>query len=546
MLVYGDQGECLSVGEALARLADLLGRVPTLTGLARHAATVSLLIEAGRLQQGLEDCGGAWPELAEFVMELGRAVVGSWDSGFAAQRLPELPAISGASLAVDLKVPEGYAFYALYPEAYATAARKLTLSATPRVIGIRSIGTSLAAVVAAALGAPPPVTVRPTGDPFARQLTLDDATERTLMAGAAHFVIVDEGPGLSGSSFGTVADWLQTRGVPLGRIAFLPSHGGQLGQQASTEHRQRWAAAQRVTADFGEDLPALLRRWLDLTAPPTEITGGGWRQYAVCGSAPVQPLWERRKFLGQGADGPVLIKFAGLGVIGERKLAMARALHAAGLVPEPLGLAHGFLVERWRDDCAALAADDCPVAEVAAYIAARARLFSAPDDSGASAETLLTMAKRNVSLALGNNAALNGWTSRVEALDARIRRVRTDSKMDRQEWLRAPDRRLIKTDALDHHAGHDIIGCQDLAWDVAGAMLELGLGRSLVDATEQAAGRAIDPELLAFYQIAYAAFRLGQASMAADAMADANADRARGLVERDRYAARLRDHLQLT
>jgi hypothetical protein len=30
--------------------------------------------------------------------------------------------------------------------------------------------------------------------------------------------------------------------------------------------------------------------------------------------------------------------------------------------------------------------------------------------------------------------------------------------------------RLLKTDALDYHAGHDPIGCQDIAWDIAGAI----------------------------------------------------------------------------
>ena len=41
-----------------------------------------------------------------------------------------------------------------------------------------------------------------------------------------------------------------------------------------------------------------------------------------------------------------------------------------------------------------------------------------------------------------------------------------------------PDGRLLKTDALDHHAGHDLIGCQDITWDIAGATVELDLSDS--------------------------------------------------------------------
>ena len=33
----------------------------------------------------------------------------------------------------------------------------------------------------------------------------------------------------------------------------------------------------------------------------------------------------------------------------------------------------------------------------------------------------------------------------------------------------------MKTDALDHAFGHDLVGCQDIAWDLAGAAVEFDL-----------------------------------------------------------------------
>src|SRR5918997_207785 len=62
----------------------------------------------------------------------------------------------------------GIAHYAVYPEAYAKAARTLRIKGRPCVIGIRSIGTSLGAIVAVALGVPTFFTLRPFGDPAPR------------------------------------------------------------------------------------------------------------------------------------------------------------------------------------------------------------------------------------------------------------------------------------------------------------------------------------------------------------------------------------------
>jgi hypothetical protein len=482
VLVYGDRSETVKPAALLTTINQGLAEVRTMpAGVQRHSRLIAALIETGRLLQGVEDSGTPGGEqLNLFLTRLASAALRSWDSRFLTfGDLPAIPAIDDLPEELALREPEGFAYYAVYPEAYADAARRLKLHAAPRVIGIRSIGTTLGAIVAAALGAPPPVTVRPHGDPFARQVRLPDSA----LEGDPHFVIVDEGPGLSGSSFGAVARWLEERGVPLERIAFLPSHSGDPGPEASKENRRRWKRSQRIAAELDS-------HWLVSRFGQLERLHSG----------------EQLKFLaGEGPD-RFLLKFAGLGPLGERKLEMARALHSAGLGPEPAGLFHGFLAERWYGTERPLGAADRPVTEIGHYIATRASLFPADHANGASVDELAQMARRNVSLALGADMA-----ARVPAPSASTsRRIRTDNRLDRNKWLRLADGRLLKTDALDHHQSHDLVGCQNAAWDVVGAIVEFDLNQAEAAQLIDESGPAVDRDLIDFFLIAYPSFRLGQ------------------------------------
>ncbi len=490
MLVYGDQRELVKPSERMAAISadlKLLGSMPA--GIGRHSKLVSALIETGRLLQGVEDQGSPAAELSPFIHRLAACVVRSHDSNY--EQLGELPPPPTIVLSAtaELRLPEGFAFYAVYPEAYIEAARKLRLERQPRVIGIRSIGTTLGAIVAAALGAEPSISVRPFGNPFVRQVELPEG----VIKDEAHYVIVDEGPGLSGSSFGSVADQLQAGGVPLERIAFLCSHSGDLGEEASEDHRHRWQRAQRIAAQFD---PTFL-----------ENEFGRLTRFAIF------TPWERCKYLAKLGNVPVLVKFAGLGLIGERKLEIARALHASGFTPEPLGLVHGFLIEHWLGDAAPLEASEKPVEEIGRYVGARARLFSGDQGSGASIDELITMCRRNIALAFDEASAevLDRWNA--AELEQRVNRTRTDNKLDKDEWLRLADGRLIKCDALDHHQAHDLIGCQGLEWDVAGAIVEFALSAGEASLLIEAVGLLLDAQLLQFYLLAYAAFRLGQAEL---------------------------------
>ena len=386
-----------------------------------------------------------------------------------------------------------------------------------------------------------------------------------LADASARFALVDEGPGLSGSSFGAVADFLEDHGVAPDRIHFFASHRGPLAPSASRRHRQRWARAARHVVDLGDLLLRAPQRpehrletWVaDLVGeserPLEEISGGRWRplRYAREADWPASNLYlERRKFLLRTGGGTWLLKFAGLGREGARKLERARALHAVGFGPAIAGYRHGFLVERWIGDAPSLDQGlrerGRLVAQVGRYLGFRARHFPAGPERGTSLARLWEMARFNTGLALGEALArkLDRWAPALDRLEGRVRRVETDNRLHAWEWLLMRDGRLLKTDALDHHAGHDLVGCQDIAWDIVGAAVELGLSRPerdrLCEVVEAETGRAVDADLLALLAPCYLALQLGDRALATEIVAEwpAEVDRLRAAA--GRYTRRLR------
>jgi hypothetical protein len=582
MLVYGDVRRQADPDDEVARLLDAVEAARGLgPGLARHAALAGALIAAGELVQGVADVAfretgrdaheGATARLTGLLARLAEAVWASWRSGFGVGALPSRDAIARACAELrpdplEIRLPEGFAFYAVYPEAYAASAAASGLSSRATVIGLRSIGTSLGAMVAAGLGAADLVTVRPTGHPFRRGLRLSESL-RHRFGQDGSFAVADEGPGLSGSSFGAVLRELESRGIAADRVALFPSHAGAPGHEATEETRRLFGQARRHLLTFddlvlGAERPEhRLEAWLAplvglLSAPLAEISGGAWRALRFDDRAawpPANPMQERRKFLARTATGTWLAKFVGLGAEGERKVRRARALHAAGFTPEVAGFVHGFLVERWIEGAVPLARgliDPLRLAErVGDYLGFRAAAFACEPGRGASLDALWEMARHNAAEALGDAAAgaIDGWRHALPRLAAQVRPVETDNRLHRWEWLVLPDGTILKTDAVDHHAAHDLVGCQDIAWDLAGAAVELGLdgaaGRRLRAVVARRTGRDPDPDLVAWLEIAYAAFQLGAATMAGHS-ADPE-ERARLAAEAGRYRRRLAARLRV-
>ena len=409
---------------------------------------------------------------------------------------------------ITVRVPEGYAFYSLYPELYREAAMRFVQEHSPGmcvVVGIRSIGAGLSVIVAEAVHASLRFTVRPRGHPFHRELRLTEALEQRLRryADKAWFLIVDEGPGLSGSSFMSVAAKLEQLGVPHERIVLFPAHDPDPDCFVSDHARANWRRYPSYVEPFVADrfVPAGAR----------DISGGAWRELAGIWPA-VQPQHERRKYLHEGR----VWKFAGLGQFGRSKLERAKRLEQ--FCPRAYVLSNGFLVSDWVNGRQA-ALSDALLDTMARYLALLRAEF--PVNSAIPVKALEEMI-----------AANTGVEARAPE-DGQL--VAIDGRMLPHEWLETADG-FIKTDALDHHEDHFFPGCQDIAWDIAGAAVEWGFP------VETLADRYLrlqpDPGLrarLPFYVMAYKAYRLGYCQLAIDTLGDdADGRRFRTLIERYR------------
>jgi hypothetical protein len=168
------------------------------------------------------------------------------------------------------------------------------------------------------------------------------------------------------------------------------------------------------------------------------------------------------------------------------------------------------------------------------------------------------MAVHNTRTALGPDfaGALEEWRGRLPEIARLARPVLTDNRMHAWEWLVMPGGKILKADALDHHRGNDLVGPQDVAWDLAGAAVELDIGpgglggqglgddglERLADAVARRSGRTRTGRLqLDFYTLAYLAFQIGRHTLAAEAVeASAPEESAALRAETARYAGHLR------
>lgn len=582
MIVYGDPQYETTLSAMVRRLASAIettARTPanSLGGLDRLR---DALIVAGQLEQavadGLDgilsgsDARHVIDELQSVTDQLAAAlcaalppsgmVTWSTERGVrsmraAVQSLDSLKAAPDAPLTV--KVPEGFAFYALYPEAYLAAARCwLDEQAGTRghralVVGIRSIGTTLSAVVGAALGAAGwktrRLTVRPAGEPFARVASINATDAR----GVDWALVVDEGPGLSGSSMASVGEALVRAGIARHRIVFFPGHGGEPGGAARRSVRDWWARTPRAVTPLaelrwhGQRLEELLaaesERVCNRAVIGVEDSGGGlWRaaRYASSASWPaVCAPFERPAYRCLLADGAaVLWTFTGLagapeGENGGPESTAARITSLArdGWTVPPLAVALGFVGSRWlagtplrRDD-----ASPAVLERIGRYIARAAGPPLSHKEAEPARQRLDEMIYWNVWEILGEAAAERVRTWHGAAPDrtwADPSRRYGDGRLAPHEWVRTVEGAVMKVDAAGHEQDHTVVGVQPIDWDIAGAIVEWDLteraAAPLLAAVE--AGGVAPPSAasLAYYRLAYTAFRAGQTSMCAGMTAD--------------------------
>jgi hypothetical protein len=367
-------------------------------------------------------------------------------------------------------------------------------------------------------------TVRPHGHPYDRIVSFDEAQLAWLArerAAGATAVIVDEGPGMSGSSFLSVADALVGAGFPLDRIDLFCSRRPDPNRLVARDAARRWSAL-RVHAPRSEPrLPAGAAQW---------IGGGRWRARAFVDEAewPASwPMMERAKFLSE--DQRTILKFEGLGPYGAEVLARAEALADAGFGAPVEDAGRGYLAYRHfiGPPMKASQADTAVLARLACYSAARAQLAPA----GATTD-LEPMLRQNM------KAALHAETA-MPALEV-VRPVIADSRMMPHEWI-ATEQGYFKSDGTSHGDDHFFPGPVDIAWDLAGVIVEWQLSREssdfFLEAYQRASGDRPRSRLLP-YVFAYALFRLSYAKMVA-CNVDDDAERKRALESGIHYHALL-------
>ncbi len=470
--------------------------------------TLSALLWAGEMECALSDSSSPDELLAKKVTdELAYALL----TGALPRTKALLNEIRKIAMPAEVRVSvaESFAYYALHPLSFAKTAAQVAKSGSVRVVGIRSIGITLSAMAAAGLRAKgldvARMTVRPTGHPYDRELALTEEQRRWVAdALDAEFLVVDEGPGLSGSSFLATAEALEAAGVAKERITLIGTSKPVPEHLRATDGAERW---RRLRAEFvsGEPmLPEGASLW---------IGGGEWRSHFLRG-AKVPGAWlqlEARKYL--SADRKRFFRFEGFGrygtEVGERALRMAEL----GFSPKYLGNMQGFGCYEFMEGTAMTsdAVSDELIHRLASYCAMRAQEFATGAEPGSENENML---RHNWKTIFGTEL---GKETRLEI----VRPVIADGRMLPHEWMRAGDGVIYKVDGTTHGDDHFAPGPCDIAWDLAGVIVEWELGEeareNFVAEYERLSGDDARPRLGA-YLLAYATFRCAYSKMAAQAM----------------------------
>jgi hypothetical protein len=508
-------------------------------------ALVDAMVRAGELECGLSDAGApaatSMERVSDAIASALVAIDGVRQGGSSVQKAHDakiaidcaVETLEAMSLSGSIRASpaEGFAYYGLHPLDFADLARRIPrTSERICVVGIRTIGATLSAMATAALISEgvhaTRVTVRPESSPYDRKTTFAPAQSAWLTrerALGAAVMVVDEGPGLSGSSFLSVAEALVEAGFSPDRVDLLGS---------------RHVDPQRLVAPNGAIRWSKFRSHVSSTrAPPAGdfIGAGRWRALAYADQADWPPCWpmmERAKY----RSGGELLKFEGLGRYGARVLSRASALAERGFCPPVHDVGdgyHAYAVLNGRPMDGTDVGFDL-IARMAHYCAARIELLPADQTS-----ELEPMVIKNLSLELPRQAD----PPRLEV----VRPVIADSRMMPHEWI-ATANGIFKCDAATHGDDHFFPGPIDIAWDLAGAIVEWGLDIDqrtlLLETYERACGDRAARRVEA-YELAYTVFRTGYTKMAAQNIEDPS-ERQRMMAGYARYRARLPDLLQST
>ena len=524
MYVFRDGRRRVSGRELLHALIAELRQLPA-NAAGDHL--IPALIRAGELESGTADSLEASAECltktASATDAIARAFVRRHPLANREQLIATLAALEVPATLWNSPL-EGFAYYGLHPRSYADLADALPAPGQVAVIGIRSIGCTLSAVVLAALRArevfAERISVRPAGHPFDRktQLSPEQRQWLTKFQSSSQYFICDEGPGLSGSSFLSTAEALVEAGADIDAagIHFLCSRSVEPELLRARDGARRWGR-------FGARVISFLHH---LEEPGQWIGGGDWRSHPLIvnghGRGAHQPaVWthmERAKFLSR--DGRRLYKFEGFGHYGEAAQHNGELLAEHKFAPRPLRRSHnGFACYEFVKGRHASATElsESWLRRFAEYCDLRQKNFPAPHvDGNVDPEmTVPGMCAANLREAFSCEADFF-------SLLPLERPVLSDSRMMPHEWLITDSGSLVKVDGASHGDDHFFPGPCDIAWDLAGLTVEWGLPPHATDfmCNEYRRLSGDSPAArLPGYILAYSLFRTGYCQMAAEALA---------------------------
>lgn len=427
-----------------------------LAALLRARTPKDALVACGEIESALADAGG--PSIAHATDAYARRLLGE------SVATPKLDARAWPDPLV-LGTPEGFAYYALDPLAFAAAMTEVP-GQDVLVVGVRSIGTTLSAIAAAALTArgvrAERVTVRPDGPASARRLG-----DVTLARDYESVLVVDEGPGLSGSTLLAAAEAYARAGA---RRVIIVCTRPPAGLPVSSAARFR--AFRAIVASAPVPRPK-----------GKEVGGGRWRSVHGMPNAPACPAFERPKVLvearGRSDEGGRLWKYDGLGLaaMGARERARALADERISMACQDEG--SGWHSTRWQGRPLESRELDAGVIDaIVRSCVVRTRWARPPTDP------LRPVIVKNARLLFGMDER------EIAPLDVTSPAL-VDGRLAPHEFLRVGDQ-LFKTDALTHGDDHFFPGPTDIAWDLAGAIVEWRMNRParelLLDRYRRASG----------------------------------------------------------
>jgi hypothetical protein len=493
-----------SLERSIAQVARL--RVPA----SRQRAALETLVMAGEIESALADANDPLEAVvAEATNALASVVIGQpADLALCAEGLVHARAPRSLAIAPH----RGFAYFALQPEAYA-AASKIVESRSAVVVGIHPMGRTLAAVTAAALRArgvsAKRIAVRAEGAGGGRHVVLGaeaQAALRRVRDENATVVVVHEGPGRSGSTLLAAAGAVVDAGVPRERVLFI------VGRPIDPERLCAPDAAERLCAFRTVVAPSSMFGPVNVAgrAGAVDVSRGLWRELHYTNEQQwpsVIEVLERQKVLAGGR----LFKFEGLGFCGLAARHRASALAAEGISLDPSDEGAGWTSYAWGGHPLSQADLDSDLIDcMARYCARRPSLCP------------LVSAESDLAPVVAKNlAAVLGEVPNVPALEL-IRIATTDGRFAPHEWLRLDDGSIRKTDGIAHGDDHFFPGPTDVAWDLAGAIVEWEMDRDarelLLGSYRRASGddvsRRIEPWIIAYTSLraAICLFAIGGAS----------------------------------